>query len=404
MDVISLLRMQMSEAHNLLEVTVGEVTEEQVHYLPEGRALPVGAAFAHVIFSEDIMIQTLKGQEPLFETGTATGASEPMPNFMKGWEDYAGWTQRVRFDLAELRGYAAEDLREHGRLPRYAFRGRPGQTRSMGSEGARLLHQQGLDRAHRQFDRRNLGGKGLPGAARLSVLKAARHEIRDRVVVITGASEGIGEATAHGLAAEGAQVALVARSAEKLEQLARELPGSFPYAADLRDMAAVRGMIEAVHDHYGRVDVLINNAARGMHGIRVEDIPITEFRELFELNVVAPLVAMQAVIPMMREQGGGVIINISSRLSKLHIPGLAGYASTKYMVNALTFTARDELAEDNIRVCPVIPGRTATRFQLNSMHVPSATGQWDPQGDSPAMVAETILRTIRTEEAEVCVS
>ncbi len=106
MDVISLLRMQMSEAHNLLEVTVGEVTEEQVHYLPEGRALPVGAAYAHVIFSEDILIQTLKGQEPLFETGTATGASEPMPNFMKGWEDYAGWTRRVRFDLAQLRDYA----------------------------------------------------------------------------------------------------------------------------------------------------------------------------------------------------------------------------------------------------------------------------------------------------------
>ncbi len=169
-------------------------------------------------------------------------------------------------------------------------------------------------------------------------------------------------------------------------------------------MSAVQGMVEAVHSHYGRVDVLINNAARGMHGIRVEDIPIGEFRELFELNVVAPLVAVQAVIPIMREQGGGVIINISSRLSKLHIPGLAGYASTKYMVNALTFTAHEELTQDSIRVCLVIPGRTATRFQLNSMHVPSEMGQWDPQGDSPEVVAETILRTIRTEEAEVYVS
>ncbi len=84
---------------------------------------------------------------------------------------------------------------------------------------------------------------------------------------------------------------------------------------------------------------------------------IGEFRELFELNVVAPLVAVQAVIPIMREQGGGVIINISSRLSKLHIPALAGYASTKYMVNALTFTACEELTQDSIRVCLVIPGK-----------------------------------------------
>lgn len=106
MDAVSLLRMQMKEAHNLLESTVGDVTPEQLHYLPQGHALPVGAAYAHVIFSEDILVQVLKGQEPLFETGTPTGASEPMPNFMKGWEDYAGWTKRVRFDLPQLRGYA----------------------------------------------------------------------------------------------------------------------------------------------------------------------------------------------------------------------------------------------------------------------------------------------------------
>jgi hypothetical protein len=106
MDAVSLLRMQMQEAHNLLESTLGDITPEQLHYLPPGRALPVGAAYAHVIFSEDIMVQVLKGEEPLFETGTLTGANEPMPNFMKGWEDYAAWTKRARFDLAQLRAYA----------------------------------------------------------------------------------------------------------------------------------------------------------------------------------------------------------------------------------------------------------------------------------------------------------
>lgn len=228
-------------------------------------------------------------------------------------------------------------------------------------------------------------------------------DVQDRVIVVTGASEGIGEATARLLAREGGRVALVARSTEKLAHLADELPGSFAYTADMRDTAAVHGMIRAVAGRYGRVDVLINNAGRGLHGTPVEHIPIDEFRELIELNIIGPLVAMQAAIPLMREQGHGVIVNISSRLSKLRVPGVAAYASTKYMLNGLTLTAREELAKDNISVCLVLPGRTATRFQLNAMRQPADPRQREPQGDSAERVAETILRAIRTEEAEVTV-
>lgn len=108
MDAISLLREELKEAHDLLESTVGEVTPEQLHFVPEGRALPVGAAYAHVIFSEDIMVQqVLSTGSPLYETGGPTGASEPMPNFMRGeWGNYVDWTKRVRFDLAQFRAYA----------------------------------------------------------------------------------------------------------------------------------------------------------------------------------------------------------------------------------------------------------------------------------------------------------
>lgn len=107
MDAVSLLRMQMTEAHRLLELTLGEPSPEQLHYVPEGRALPIGAAYAHVIFSEDILVQALKGQKPLFESGARTGTSEPMPNFMAGaWTDYATWTQTVRFELPDLKAYA----------------------------------------------------------------------------------------------------------------------------------------------------------------------------------------------------------------------------------------------------------------------------------------------------------
>jgi NADP-dependent 3-hydroxy acid dehydrogenase YdfG len=229
-------------------------------------------------------------------------------------------------------------------------------------------------------------------------------DIKDKIVIVTGASEGIGEATARLLAAGGARVALVARSTGKLEQLAAELPGSLPYTADMRDLAAVSRMIAAVQEHYGRIDALINNAGRGMHGTRVEEIPIDAFRELIDLNIMGPLAAMQAVIPIMRGQGGGVIVNISSGLSKMHIPGVGPYASTKYMLNCLTLTARDELAADNIRVCLVIPRRTATRFQINSMRRHSDPSQAQPMGDTAEMVAESILAAIETEVAEQYVS
>ncbi len=223
-------------------------------------------------------------------------------------------------------------------------------------------------------------------------------EAQGKVIIVTGASEGIGEAAARLLTKEGAKVALVARSTEKLQALAHELPAAFPYTTDMREVNAVRSMIAAVREHYGQIDVLINNAGRGLHGTTVEHIPLDDFRELIELNIFGPLVAMQAVIPIMRSRGGGMIVNISSRLSKMAVPGVGAYASTKYMLNALTLTAREELAKDNIRVSLVLPGRTATRFQLNSMLVSSNS---QPQGDSAEKVAATILRAIQTEEAEV---
>lgn len=109
MDAVSLLRKQLRDAHELLESTLGDITPEQAHYAPPGRALPVGAAYAHVSFSEDILVQHMKGEPPLFESGAATGASEPHPNFMRDdWSVYPMWTARVRFDLPALRAYAQQ--------------------------------------------------------------------------------------------------------------------------------------------------------------------------------------------------------------------------------------------------------------------------------------------------------
>ncbi len=106
MDAVSLLRTQLRDAHELLESTLGELTPEQLHFAPPGRALPVGAAYAHVLFSEDILVQNMKGEKPLYESGVPTGASEPHPNFLReDWNLYAGWTKAARFDLPQLKAY-----------------------------------------------------------------------------------------------------------------------------------------------------------------------------------------------------------------------------------------------------------------------------------------------------------
>ena len=129
-------------------------------------------------------------------------------------------------------------------------------------------------------------------------------EIKDRVFIVTGASSGIGLSTAIALSERGAKVALLARSSEALKELARKLPGSLPITVDITQFDRLREAVGAVHKHYGRVDGLVNNAGRS-YAASVEEIDPALFDEIFHLNVLGPIVAMQAVIPLMRAQGGG---------------------------------------------------------------------------------------------------
>jgi len=237
-------------------------------------------------------------------------------------------------------------------------------------------------------------------------------DIKDKVIIVTGASGGIGKATAALLSAEGARPALVARSGEKLRALAAELPGALGIQADMSKEADVTRMIHTVHNHYGRIDILINNAGQGMWS-SVEKTKLNEYRNMMDLNVFGPLLAMQAVIPIMRQQGGGMILNISSGVTRMYLPGLGAYASTKYALNALSLTARQELAADNIRVGIMVPGMTDTQFGANALGGPEqgpsgvsrpssgpTSEKSRPPVESAHDVAERILLAIRTEAAE----
>jgi NAD(P)-dependent dehydrogenase (short-subunit alcohol dehydrogenase family) len=160
-------------------------------------------------------------------------------------------------------------------------------------------------------------------------------KLQDQVVLVTGASEGIGRATAELFAQQGAKVAINARSRAELEEVAEHLPNSFVIPADMSNEAEVREMIRAVHEHYGRLDILVNNAAQGLYG-HVDKIETDQFRYLLEVNLIGPLIAMQEAIHFMRKHGGGRIINISSGVVHETYTMIGAYSATKAALTMLS--------------------------------------------------------------------
>ena len=231
-------------------------------------------------------------------------------------------------------------------------------------------------------------------------------EIKDSVVIVTGASSGIGLCAARLFTELGAKVALVARSTETIEEIQCDLPGSLAVTADMTNWESIRSMTDTVFSHYGRIDGLVNNAGRAYEAT-IEQIDPDIFQEIFKLNVLGPIVAMQAVIPIMRAQGSGTIVNINSGTAFMKIPGYSVYSSSKRALLGVSLTAREELAKDGIVVTQVYPGMTATNFGVNK-HVAdlekgaSGTGPVRDysKGDSPEDVAALIAKSYLEGEAE----
>jgi len=225
-------------------------------------------------------------------------------------------------------------------------------------------------------------------------------QIENGVFVVTGASSGIGLSTAKALAERGGKVALVARSAGALDALAAELQNSVAIVADMTDFAAVRAAIAKAHAHYGRIDGLVNNAGRS-YAASVADIDPKLFDEIFHLNVLGPIVAMQAVIPIMRAQGSGAIVGVNSGTAFMTIPGYSVYSASKRALMGFSLTARMELEKDGVVVSEVYPFITATNFGKNRMGEPGAgpAGAY-ADGDPPELVAGLIVQAIEEGGAQ----
>jgi len=230
-------------------------------------------------------------------------------------------------------------------------------------------------------------------------------DIKGKVAIVTGASNGIGLATARLLAEKGAKVALVARSKDKLEKIAADLKDSLAVPADMTKPEQISKMVETVQKHYGRIDILINNAGQG-YDAPVAKINPETLRQIFELDLVGPVIAIEKVAPVMKAKGGGSIINISSGTALMHIPNMGAYAAVKAALAHMSLTARDELKADRINVSVVYPYMTETDFEKNTIKNDvkwddSGGGHEPPKGDSAEHVAGLILDCIKTGDAEV---
>ena len=228
-------------------------------------------------------------------------------------------------------------------------------------------------------------------------------------VLITGASSGIGEATSRALALRGASICIVARRQDRLRWLADEIRVTgatvAEHSLDLTQEGAAEEAVSTCVNDFGGIDILVNNAGRGAY-LPLVDVTPTIAREMFEINVIAPLGLIRAVVPHMRRSGEGLIVNIGSNAARMGRVNVGLYAATKAALETMSTVARLELAGAGIRVILVSPGRTVSEFGEKALRAdplePAPEGGLSPDGDPPVKaeyVADRILRAIELEPA-----
>ena len=231
-------------------------------------------------------------------------------------------------------------------------------------------------------------------------------KLQDKVAVITGASMGIGEAIAKLFLQEGARIVLCARDLARTQSAAQRIGGTaentLAVSCDVSKREQVDALMQAALKKFGRIDVLVNNAGFGLND-SVEKMNIPDLRAMFDTNLFGTIECIQAVAPIMREQGGGDIINISSVSGHISTPYMGGYAATKHAMNAIGKAARLELLRHNINVCTVCPGYIATEFTKNMVKgtQPQRVGGSNKWAVGPEVVAKDTLDGLLRRKRQV---
>jgi NADP-dependent 3-hydroxy acid dehydrogenase YdfG len=221
--------------------------------------------------------------------------------------------------------------------------------------------------------------------------------ILGKVVVITGASSGLGEAAARLLAAQGARLVLGARRAERLQSLAKTLTAdggqALAVTTDVADRGQVQALVDAAVKAFGRVDVMLNNAGVMPQSL-LERLKVDEWDRMIDVNIKGVLYGIAAALPVMKAQSSGHFINVSSVAGHRVGPGSTVYAATKFAVRALSEGLRQEVKPYNIRTTVISPGAVATELP-DSVSDPEAAARIEKFYADVAIPASSFARAVK---------
>jgi meso-butanediol dehydrogenase / (S,S)-butanediol dehydrogenase / diacetyl reductase len=234
----------------------------------------------------------------------------------------------------------------------------------------------------------------------------SQQPLTGKVAVVTGASRGLGKRICEALAKEGVRVAMLSRNAETLDLAAADIgPLATAFPTDISDPAAVASRYTEIVRRFGGVDILVNNAALG-HLQSIEESDDRLLQEEIATNLLGPIYCMRSAIPLMRDRGGGDIINITSESTRTPYPFLTVYAATKSAVETLSAGLRAELRGENIRVSVVRSGRLAESGfnrdwpearRSRYRQIVQQQGYYAASGEpiSPQITAQAIIEVLR---------
>jgi short-subunit dehydrogenase len=227
-------------------------------------------------------------------------------------------------------------------------------------------------------------------------MASAHGKLAGKVAVVTGASAGVGLATARLLAAEGASLVLAARSLGPLQAVAETL-GGLAVQADVSRRADLARLVDAAFQRHGRIDILVNNAGTNVRG-NLADISAEGVEQIIDTNLKAPILLTQMALPHLRA-ARGVVVNVASLAGHVALPGETTYCSSKWGLRGFTFALAEELHNTGISICVVSPGPITTGFVLNDLdHTPNLV--FSQPFLSAEQVAQAVLACVHDRKRE----